>query len=83
MNTKENARWQAGAEGTCLNNAYVENNSTLTHEQRELLSKLRNLAELQEQHRATVGMMELDRLRLQSQLRATGWRASMPRGGGA
>jgi len=83
VNTKENARWQAGAEGSCLTNAFTENHSTLTHQQRELLSKLRSLGELLEQHRTTVAMIELDRLRLQSQLQATGWRTPMPEGGDA
>jgi hypothetical protein len=76
MTTKENARWQAGAEGSC-----APNHSTLTDEQRGLVAKLRSLSELPEQHRATVAMLELDRLRLQSELRATGWRPPTTCGG--
>jgi len=78
MNTKENARWQAGEASNC-----ASNDSTRTNEQRGLLAKLRSLGELLDQHRATVAMIELDRLRLQSQLRATGWRAPPPQVGAA
>jgi len=76
MTTKESARWQAGAESSC-----ATNDSSLTDEQRALIAKLRSLSELIEQHRATVAMLELDRLRLQSQLRLTGWRPPTPCGG--
>ena len=55
--------------------------SSLTTEQRELIAKLRSLSELLEQHRATVAMLELDRMRLQSELRSTGWRPPTPCGG--
>lgn len=73
--TKE-ARAAAGQAFDC-----ATNDSSLTEEQRTLLAKLRSLSELLEQHRATVAMIELDRLRLQTKLRATGWRAPAPQGG--
>lgn len=76
MNTKEKAREQAGQAIYC-----ASNDSSLTNEQRELIAKLRSLSELLEQHRATVAMLELDRLRLQSELRSTGWRPPTPCGG--
>lgn len=75
MTTKENARWQAGAESSCATNDSAE--------QRNLIAKLRGLPELLEQHRATVAMLEMDRLRLQFELRATGWCPPQPCGGDA
>ena len=57
--------------------------NALTETQRTLVAKLRSLGELIEQHRATVAMLELDRLKLQTQLRTTGWRPPSPRGGDA
>jgi hypothetical protein len=56
------------------------NDSSLTTQQRELIAKLRSLSKLLEQHRATVAMLELDRLRVQSELRSTGWRPPAPCG---
>ena len=50
----------------------------LTEEQRQLLAKLRSLSDLLEQHRATVAILEMDRLRLQTQLRLTGWQPPQP-----
>ena len=57
--------------------------TAITDEQRTLLAKLRNLGELIEQHRCTIALLELDRLRLQTELRRNGWRPPMPCGGGA
>ena len=78
MTTKEDARWQAGEASHC-----ASNDTSLTSEQRRLLAKLRSLGELLEQHRATVAMIEMDRLRLQSELVSTGWRPPVPCGGAA
>ena len=50
----------------------------LTDEQRTLLAKLASLAEMIEQHRATVSLLERDRLQLQTQLRLNGYRTPMP-----
>lgn len=69
MTTKENASWQAGVESPC-----ASNDTSLTDEQRDLIARLQSLAEMLEQHRATVLMLEMDRLRLQAQLRQSGWR---------
>lgn len=79
MNTKEKARVQAGQIINC-----EQNHSTareLSDEQRDLLAKLVGLAEQLELFRATVAMLELDRLRLQSELRTTGWRPPTRCGG--
>jgi hypothetical protein len=46
---------------------------TVTDEQRTLLAKLASIAEMIEGHRATVMMLERERLALQHRLRLTGW----------
>ena len=78
MTTQGNGRLAAGAESTC-----ATNDSGLADEQHRLIAKLRNLCELIEQHRCTIALLELDRLRLQSELRSTGWRPPVPCGGAA
>jgi hypothetical protein len=46
---------------------------TVTDEQRTLLAKLASIAEMIEGHRATVMMLERERLAQQQRLRLTGW----------
>lgn len=49
--------------------------NALTDEQRTLLSKLASIAEMIEGHKATLFMLEHERMSLQTQLRLTGYRA--------
>lgn len=76
MTTKENARWQAGAENSC-----TTNDSSLTDEQYELIAKLRSIGELIDQYRASIAMLEIERLKLRTALRLVGWRPPLPCGG--
>ena len=46
---------------------------TLADEQRTLLAKLASIAEMIEGHRATVMMLERERMQLQTQLRLAGY----------
>ena len=80
MTTKEEARAQAGQAFDC-----GSDHSSLGHatnDQRTLLSKLVSITEMIEQHRATIYMLERERLQLQTKLRLTGWRSPTPCGGG-
>jgi hypothetical protein len=51
---------------------------TLPPEQREMLSKLASIAEMVEGYKATIFLLERERLQLQTQLRLSGWRPPMP-----
>ena len=51
---------------------------TLPPEQRELLSKLASIAEMVEGYKATIFLLERERLQLQTQLRLNGYRTPMP-----
>jgi hypothetical protein len=44
----------------------------------ELLDKLAELSRLIEGHRATLAMLEHERMQMQTQLRLTGWRPPAP-----
>ena len=68
MTRKENTRWQAGAESSCATN------DSNTDEQRTLLAKLASLTELAEQYRASLYMVEHERLQVQTQLRLAGYK---------
>ena len=74
MNKKDDARGQAGMESDCANN-----DSGMTAEQRELLAKLANLAEMAEQYRASLYMVEHERLQVQTKLRLAGYSPPAPR----
>jgi hypothetical protein len=50
----------------------------LTDKQREILAKLVAIAEQIEGYRATLAMLEHERFRLQSELRATGYQPGQP-----
>lgn len=76
MTTKDDARLRAGAESTS-----TTNDTSLTDEQYALIAKLRSISELIEQYRASIAMLEIERLKLQTTLRLTGWRAPQPCGG--
>jgi hypothetical protein len=52
--------------------------NTVTTEQRELLAKLASLTEMAEQYRASLYMVERERMQLQTQLRLAGWTAPKP-----
>lgn len=52
--------------------------NTLTDEQRTLLSKLASLAEMIEGYKATLFMLDRERMQLQTQLRISGYRAPAP-----
>jgi len=54
---------------------------TTSNEQRDLLAKLSAVSEQVEGYRATLHMLERERLQLQTRLRLTGWRPPTPRGG--
>ena len=69
MTTKENARWQAGAKVNC-----ARDDITLTNEQRGLLAKLASITEMIEGYKATIFMLERERMQLQTALRLTGYR---------
>ena len=51
----------------------------LTDAQREILAKLATITESIEGYRASVAMLEHERLRLQTELRLTGYRPPAPR----
>lgn len=53
--------------------------ATLTDEQGTLLAKLASIAEMIEGHRATIMMLDHERLQLQHKLRLTGYRAPAAR----
>jgi hypothetical protein len=76
VTTKEDARISAGAESSC-----TTNDNSLTGEQRGLIEKLRSISALIEQYRASIAMLEIERLKLQTALRLTGWRPPQPCGG--
>ena len=50
----------------------------LTDEQRELLSRLAAITKMIEGGKATLSMLERERLQLQTQLRLSGYRVPMP-----
>ena len=80
MATKEKAHVPVGQVFDC-----ASDHSSLDHltdEQRGLLAKLASIAEMIEGHRATVYMLERERLQLQTRLRLTGWRSPTVCGGG-
>jgi hypothetical protein len=52
--------------------------NALTDLQREILAKLCQLAEMIESHKATFYQLEHERLRLQTELRQTGYRPGQP-----
>lgn len=52
--------------------------NTVTPEQRTILEKLASISEMIEGYRATMFMLERERLQLQTQLRLSGYRAPMP-----
>lgn len=80
MTTKEKARARAGQALDC--GADHSSLDHLTDDQRSLLAKLASITEMIEGHRATVYMLERERLQLQTRLRLTGWRPPTPCGGG-
>ncbi|MBK6350112.1 MAG: hypothetical protein V9E93_19560 [Steroidobacteraceae bacterium] len=49
-----------------------------TDEQRDLLARLASVAEMIEQHRATIYLLERERVQLQHRLRLTGLRPAAP-----
>ena len=53
-------------------------NTAQTDEQRALLTKLASLTEMAEQYRASLYMVERERMLLQTQLRLAGWTAPKP-----
>ena len=52
--------------------------STPTDEQRALLAKLASITETIEGYKATIFMLERERMQLQTQLRLAGWTAPKP-----
>jgi len=53
-----------------------------SREAQELLDKLAELSRLIEGHRATLAMLEHERMQLQTRLRLTGYRAELPKAEG-
>ena len=53
-----------------------------TGKQRTLLSRLASITEMIEQHRATILLLELERMQIQTRLRLSGYRASAEQGVG-
>lgn len=51
-----------------------------TGKQRELLQKIASMTEMIEQHRATVLLLEGERMQLTTKLRLAGYRLPVPRG---
>ena len=53
--------------------------TTVADQQRTLLAKLASLTEMAEQYRASLYMVERERLQVETQLRLTGYRPELPK----
>ena len=80
MITKEKARARAGQALDCGSDH--SSLDQLTDEQRTLLAKLASTREMIAGYGATIHMLELERLQLQTRLRLAGWRPPTSCGGG-